>query len=183
MVNGALRLTRVQRTAVDGMLCALGVVGRVALAALPNVQPVTAIIILTAIYIGVWDSVAAAVVIVLVTNLILGFGVWSLYQMAAWALIGILSALLFRRRRHPLAVTGWSAACGFGFGAFVSVFSWNAISTGAASGYLVYWLAGLPTDAYHAVGNAVFTWFLIPLFERVMRRGSSEKDGRPDGGA
>lgn len=176
-----MKLTSVQRVAVDGMLCALGVVGRVALSALPSVQPVTAIIILTALYIGVWDSVAEAVVIVAVTNMILGVGMWSLYQTTAWVLIGILSAVIFARGRHPLAVLAWGVVCAFGYGAFVSIFSWKAINTGANSSYIAYWLAGLPMDGYHAVGNAVFVWFMQPVFERILHSGkgsdSAEKHG------
>ncbi|MBE6764296.1 MAG: ECF transporter S component [Ruminococcaceae bacterium] len=161
---------RIRRIAIDGMLCAVAVVGRIALGALPNIQPVTAIIILMAIYIGIWDSVVSSVVVVIVTNAYLGFGIWTVYQIIAWAAIGVVSGLLFRKHHHPLVMLGWAALCGFLYGAVISIFSWNAISTGAAAGYVAYWLSGLLFDGYHAAGNAVFIWFLQPLFEKLVKK-------------
>jgi len=164
------RQSSARRLAVDGMLCAAAIVGRIALSALPNVQPVTAIIILMAVYIGTWDAAVSAVVIVLITNLILGMGIWSLYQIAAWVLIALLSAALLKKWHPPAALLIWAIVCGFGYGAFVSIFSWRMINTGAAAAsYTAYWLAGLLADAYHAVGNGVFIWFLIPVFEKILK--------------
>lgn len=164
------RLSAVRRIALDGMLCALAIVGRWALGALPNVQPVTVILILMAIYIGLWDSVASAVVVVTVTNMIMGVGIWSLYQMLVWAAIAVVSGLLFRKHHHPLVMLLWSAAMGFVYGFLVSLFSFRSfITNGGTQGFWIYWLSGLGVDALHSLGNAVFVWFLQPVFERLVR--------------
>jgi len=81
----------IRRIAADGMLCAAAIVGRIALTALPNVQPVTVILILIASYIGIWDAIISAVVIVLVTNLYMGMGIWTIYQIITWAAIAVIS--------------------------------------------------------------------------------------------
>lgn len=168
MVKKGTARSNVRRLAVDGMLCAAAIVGRIALGALPNVQPVTAILILMAVYIGIWDSTVSAVVITLVTNAYMGLGAWSLYQMAAWAAIAVISGLLFKKHHHPVVMLIWAVFCGFAYGAAVSVFSWNTLSTGTgAGGYAAYWLSGLLFDGYHALGNAVFIWLLQPLFEKL----------------
>ncbi len=168
MVKDA-QLSPVRRIALDGMLCALAIVGRWALGALPNVQPVTVILILMAIYIGIWDSVASAVVIVTVTNMIMGVGIWSLYQMLVWAVIAAVSGLLFKKKHHPVVMLLWCGAMGFVYGAAVSVFSYRTfVTNGGTAGYLAYWLSGLGVDGLHALGNAVFVWFLQPLFEKLL---------------
>ena len=165
-----LRRNRVRRLAADGMLCAAAIVGRIALNVLPNIQPVTALLILMAAYIGAWDAVLSAAVIVLVTNLYLGMGIWTVYQMIAWGFIALVSALLFRKKHNRFALLGWGILSGFIYGAFISVMSCRTVYSGSSpSTYLAYWLTGLPFDIYHAVGNAVFVWFLQPVFERIIK--------------
>ncbi len=161
---------RVRRLAADGMLCAAGIVGRIALNVLPNIQPVTALLILTAVYIGTWDAVLSAVVIVLVTNMYLGMGIWTLYQILAWVFVALISALLFRRSKNKYLLLLWAILSGFVYGAFISVLSCRTVYSGSApTTYLVYWLSGLPFDTYHAIGNGLIIWFLQPLFERVIK--------------
>lgn len=162
------KLSPVKRIALDGMLCALAIIGRWALGALPNVQPVTVILILMAIYIGLWDSVASAVVVVTVTNMIMGVGIWSLYQMLVWALIAVVSGLLFKKHHHPLVMLVWCALMGYVYGFTVSIFSYRTFATnGGTAGFLAYWISGLGVDSLHALGNAVFVWFLQPLFAKL----------------
>lgn len=153
------------RAAVDGMLCAAAVVGRLALGFVPNVQPVTAILILMGAYIGVCDAAISAVVIVVVTNLLLGTGIWSIWQMIVWAAIGVISGIIFRKGKNPILMLIWAVASGYIYGAVISIWSWNAI-TASSGGYVAYWLAGLPYDTYHALGNGVFIWFLQPIFAK-----------------
>ncbi len=168
MVN-TKKLSPVRRIALDGMLCALAVVGRWALGALPNIQPVTVILILMAIYIGIWDSVASAVVIVTVTNMIMGVGIWSIYQMLVWAVIGAVSGVLFKKHHHPLVMLVWSTAMGFVYGFLVSLFAYRSfVTNGGTGGLIAYWLSGLTFDGFHALGNAVFVWFLQPVFAKLM---------------
>ncbi len=165
------KLSPVRRIALDGMLCALAIVGRWALGALPNIQPVTVILILMAIYIGIWDSAASAVVIVTVTNMIMGIGIWSLYQMFAWALIGVVSGLLFKKYHPPLLILLWSGAMGFVYGFTVSIFAYRSfVTNGGTGGLIAYWLSGLPFDGFHALGNAVFVWFLQPVFAKLTKK-------------
>lgn len=160
----------IRRIAADGMLCAAAIVGRIALTALPNVQPVTVILILMAAYIGTWDAVISAVVIVLVTNLYMGMGIWTLFQVIAWGVVALVSGLLFRRRRNQFVMLGWAILCGFFYGAVISIMSCRTVYAGGGSvPYLTYWLSGLLYDGYHAVGNALFIWFLQPLFERLTK--------------
>ena len=169
--NGrTFRQNRVRRLATDGMLCAAAIVGRIVLNVLPNIQPVTALLILMAAYIGTWDAAVSSIVIVLVTNLYLGMGIWTVYQIITWCFIALVSAFLFRKKHNRFAVLGWSILSGFIYGAFISVMSCRTVYSGPSpSTYLAYWLTGLPFDIYHAVGNALFVWFLQPVFERVIK--------------
>ena len=166
----AKRRNSIRRIAADGMLCAVAIVGRIALTALPNVQPVTVILILMAAYIGTWDAVISSVVIALVTNLYMGMGIWSIYQIIAWGVIALVSGLLFRKNHNQFLMLCWAILCGFFFGAVISIMSCRTVYAGANVGtYLAYWLSGLLFDGYHALGNALFIWFLQPLFDRLLK--------------
>ncbi|MDR1003232.1 MAG: hypothetical protein LBL82_08200 [Oscillospiraceae bacterium] len=163
---------RTQRVALIGMLCAVAVVGRIGMTFLPNVQPVTAILILTAVFVGVLDSLCSAVVIVVATNLYMGMGMWTFTQISAWSVIVLISWLIFRKKHNRYLLLAWSLLCGYLYGAAISTVSYNIMSMGGANqGYVLYWLSGLPLDTYHALGNAVFVWFLYPLFSRFIGRG------------
>jgi len=162
--NKALHLT------VIAMLCALAVAGRLVMSSIPNVQPVTAIIILTAIYLGIFDSILSSFVVVIVTNLVLSHGVWSVYQFFAWAIIGIVAGLLFKKVKNPYIIILFAFAAGYFYGAFVSIFAYKTALSGEGSGYIVYWLSGILYDTYHALGNAVFTWFLYPMFKKLFAK-------------
>lgn len=165
--NKALHIT------VIAMLCALAVAGRIVLSSVPNVQPVTAILILTAIYIGTADAVMSSFVIVITTNLILSHGIWSLYQFFAWAIIGIISGILFKKVKNPYLIIIWAFIAGYFYGAFVSVFSYKTFINYGGGGYVAYWISGLPCDTYHAFGNAVFVWFLYPIFNKLFVKKST----------
>lgn len=159
---------RVHRAALLGMLCALGIVSRIAMSALPNIQPVTAIIILTAAYIGMLDAAMLTAGIVLATNMYLGMGMWTLWQLLAWCVIALVSRLLFARRKNAWGLLVWAIASGYIYSAVISAGTFSmTFAGGQVGGYLTYWLSGLLFDSYHAVGNGVFIWFLLPLFKRI----------------
>jgi len=167
------------RVALLGSLCALAIVGRIAMAPIPNVQPVTVLLMLIGLYFGAgWASVCSLVV-VLVTNLFLGMGLWTFYQIAVWALIAAVTALLFRRRKNILLLTVWAVFTGYAYGFFVSLWSFQSfVSFNGGLGFWAYYLQGLVTvDTYHALGNGVFMWFLFPLFRRLFA--AKQTEGTP----
>ena len=72
----------------------LAVSGRLLLDPIPNVQPVTFLAIMVGIYFGISYSIVFATIVTLSSNVMLEHGIWSNYQIIAWASIGILAALL-----------------------------------------------------------------------------------------
>ena len=85
--------------AILGLLGLLGIVGRILMSPIPNVQPVTVIVLLVGIRMGAKESIFLASIIALSSNLILGNGVWTIYQAAAWSIIGCLGALFSNKSK------------------------------------------------------------------------------------
>ncbi|WP_347862827.1 ECF transporter S component [Salimicrobium sp. PL1-032A] len=149
------------------MLAAVAVVGRIAFAAVPNAQPVTAIIILTGFWMGPLAAVIMAFLTTFLTNMVLGMGIWSLWQIIAWGSIGIgagiLGKLLPKVPVWGLSIYGFMSGLFFGV---VMALTMRAIG----QPFWGYLLASLPFDLMHAVSNFVFILVFYTVFESLFIR-------------
>jgi energy-coupling factor transport system substrate-specific component len=158
------------------MLASIAVAGRMALANIPNVQPVTAIIIIAGFWLGPAAGIMIALLTTIVSNMVLGMGFWTIWQIVAWALIGI-SAGMLGKYWGRLPVWGLSI-----FGFFSGLFYGVVLSlTMRAAGqpFWAYYLSGLPMDINHAISNTAFIFILSPvlgtLFYRYQKRNEISK--------
>ncbi|MFD1065276.1 ECF transporter S component [Oceanobacillus locisalsi] len=149
------------------LLAALAVAGRYAFQFIPNVQPVTAIIILTGIFLGPLSSLLLGILTVFLSNMLLGMGIWTIWQIIAWCLIGLAAgAMGMIWKRVPfLFMVLFSVFSGYLYGFIISLTTYQV--TGH---FWPYYLAGLPFDTAHAIGNAVFTALLYPLLRVLFRK-------------
>ena len=191
-----LSLIRSERSLRDqsqwGMLVLLavfGVSGRILLDPIPNVQPVTVLVLMAGAYFGAPRAIALAATIALASNvLLLGHGPWTLFQAVGWGAIGLVGALMSSRivvdgrvRVGPLAVI--AAASGLAFNWFVSL---SILLEAGPSMLVPYLLNGLVFDLYHVAGNVLFVaWMASPLGEMLSRHRSSPayeavRDGAPN---
>ncbi|MDX8046091.1 ECF transporter S component [Gracilibacillus sp. S3-1-1] len=154
------KLTRI------ALLAAICVVGRLTFQFIPNIQPVTAIIIITASIMGIFPAICLAIITTYITNLFLGMGIWTIWQMIAWSVVGIIAALIGKlAMKHPFS---WLIVF-----AFISAFLYGLIvNIGTftfAGNFLAYYLAGLSFDFAHAVGNVIFMAILYPVLTKVFK--------------
>jgi energy-coupling factor transport system substrate-specific component len=89
------------------VLAALAAAGRIIFAAVPNVQPVTAIVIICGLTFGRKSGFMCGALAALVSNCFLGQGAWTPWQMYAWGLVGYVAGVLFGgdRRASQRAVS------------------------------------------------------------------------------
>ena len=76
------------------VLAALAVLGRVITMPIPNFQPATALIVLAGLFFGKHAGLLCGMLVALVSNMFMGQGPWTLWQMMAWGLVGYGSGLL-----------------------------------------------------------------------------------------
>ena len=159
--------------AMLAILAIFGIGGRVLLEPLPNVQPVTVIVLLAGIYYGAPRALALAGIIALVSNVaVLGHGPWTLFQVAGWGTVGLAGALFADRllkdgelQLHRVAALAMISAISFNWIVSSSILLKTDVSMLAP-----YLLNGLLYDLYHAVGNLVFVaWLAAPLGEIMLR--------------
>ncbi|MGE5542820.1 MAG: prenyltransferase/squalene oxidase repeat-containing protein, partial [Bacillota bacterium] len=159
--------------AVVASLAALASAGRVAFAFIPNVQPTTFIVATTGIVLGPAQGYMVGVLSVLASNVFLGHGPWTAWQMAAWgaagASAGVLGILVrdVNRRRLALFLGVW----GFLFGLIMNVWHWLSFTFPLSLKTLVVVeAAGLWFDAMHAAGNVVFALIFGDHMLKTLRR-------------
>ncbi|WP_188634045.1 ECF transporter S component [Lentibacillus kapialis] len=149
------------------LLASLAVVGRSVFAFLPNIQPVTSLIIICGLLLGPAAAILLALLTTFLSNMVLGMGIWTVWQVVSWALIGIISGCMGRySQRIPVYIIAiFSVFSGFLYGFIISLTTYSI--TGA---FWPYYLAGLPFDMYHAIGNAVFIILLYPIISHLFAK-------------
>ena len=159
------------------LLAVFGVSGRILLDPIPNVQPVTVLVLLAGAYFGAPRAIALAATIALASNaMLLGHGPWTLFQAIGWGGVALVGAILANRivvegnvRIGLLAVI--AAISGLAFNWFVSL---SILLDVAPSMLIPYLLNGLVFDLYHVAGNVLFVaWMASPLGEMMHRHRSS----------
>src|SRR5690625_4090402 len=83
------------------MLAAIAAVSRVPFAGLPSVQPTSFVIIMTGVVFGAESGFIVGAVAAIASNIFLGQGPWTPWQMYAWGMMGLSAGLL----RHTWLLT------------------------------------------------------------------------------
>ena len=145
---------------------ALLVVSKQAMSGLPNIEPVTLLIILFALELP-RETPAAITVFILLQGVLYGFGLWWAMYLYIWYLLALL-AWLFRRMDHALFWAVFSGLYGLCFGGLCAAVYLFAKTPAFA---LSWWLSGLSYDALHGVGNFAIMLVLYRPLRRRQRNG------------
>ena len=89
-----MKSNKVKEISLIGILAAVNIASRIYLQALPNIKPVTSIIIISVMLFGLAFGVKLSVVTTVVSNLFLGMGTWTFFQILAWVVICLITQSL-----------------------------------------------------------------------------------------
>jgi energy-coupling factor transport system substrate-specific component len=153
--------------------------GRVLFAAIPGVQPVTVMVVCAGAALGAREGVAVGGVAALVSNIFLGQGVWTPWQMLAWGACGAAGALAARALRSRIVLAAFCFVLGLAFSSFMDVWNWLTFyDEHTWATFAAVHARGLPFDLAHAIGNLVIALVagpdLLRLLERYGRRLKAE---------
>ncbi|MDD3654515.1 MAG: ECF transporter S component [Desulfotomaculaceae bacterium] len=162
---------------VIAVLGAVAALARVSLAALPNIQPVTFLVIVSGYVFGARTGFMVGSTAALASNFFLGQGPWTPWQMFAWGLAGA-SAAYFRAAvpnagKWVLAL--FQFAWGYLFGCIMNVWTWTAfIYPLSWQSFLATWATSLWFDSLHALSNVffylIFGGGVIKILNRVKKK-------------
>ncbi len=168
--------------AVVATLAAVAALGRDAFVALPEVKPITAIVLVVGYALGPLPGFTVGAIGMLASNVVLGQGPYTPWQMAAWGGVGLAGAVLGRLSGRRLGRVGLALACGVTALAakeVMDVYTWSIGAVHTPAAYLA--IAGgtaLPFDLVDAVASFGFGLAFAPELARVLARMRARMDVR-----
>ncbi|MBE6480665.1 MAG: ECF transporter S component [Olsenella sp.] len=155
------------------VLAAVAAAGRVALAPVPDIKPVSAIAIVAGACLGRRNGFMCGALAALASNMFFGQGPWTPMQMYAWGLIGYLGGVLAEHGafEHRWALLGYGLASGLIYGlvlnswhvvGFVRPITWQTV--------LAAFAAGIHFDVMHGVSTAIFLALIWEPWARRIER-------------
>ena len=143
-----------------GILGALTFGAKVVMAPLPNIEPVSLMVMLFAVVFGL-KGLYPVMIYVLLEILVYGLGTWNIMYLYIWPILAI-AAFLLRKMRQPLAWAMLSGAFGLLFGVLCAPVDLFIGGFGYAA---AKWASGIMFVIFHCAGN-----FVIALLAFVPMR-------------
>jgi energy-coupling factor transport system substrate-specific component len=160
--------------ALVAALAALAVAGRMVLAPIPNVVATTDVALLTGYSLGGAPGFAVGALAAPISNIWLGQGPWTAWQMAGWGLVGVGGALLAVTTARRLGRLGLAVACGLAGLAYGALLDFSVMVTYGGEQSLDRYLAlsgrGIPFNVAHAAGNFAIAFAAGPALVRMISR-------------
>lgn len=154
------------------VMTAISVVGRLLFYVLPGFKPVTAMVIITAMYFGSEAGFMTGALTAVISNFYFGQGPWTPFQMFTWGLIGLLAGLMTERlKKSKITLSIFGAVSGVIFSLLMdiwTVFWWDETFNIARYGAVL--VSSLGYTVLYAVSNVIFLLILAkPIGTKLER--------------
>lgn len=170
--SGKLKTTTLD-IALIGMMVAVIEVCKVALMGVPNIELTTFWVIMFTLFFG-RKIIFVIPVFILIEGCIFGVQIWWVMYLYAWPLLALI-AWLFRKQECVWFWSILSAIFGlfFGFLCAIPYVVIGAVDGGLRNGLyagFTWWIAGIPYDLLHCVGNFVLMLVLYYPIRDAMKK-------------
>jgi len=155
----------VRELALFSVLGALTFAAKYVMAMLPNIEPVSLMVMLFAVVFG-RKCLYPVYLYVTMEILFFGLGLWNVNYLYVWLILAV-AAYLLRGMESPL---GWAMVSGvFGllFGALCGIVD---IFIGGFPYAVAKWISGIPFDIMHCAGNFVIALLLFRPMRQLMEK-------------
>ena len=152
----------VREVVLFGVLGALTFAAKYAMSFLPNIEPVSLMVMLFVVVFGrKW--VYPVYLYVAMEILFYGISLWNINYLYIWAVLA-LAAGCMKKMQHPLGWAILSGAFGLLFGALCGIVD---IFIGGFGYAAAKWVSGIPFDIAHCAGNFVIALLLFVPMRRL----------------
>ncbi len=162
-----------KQIALIATLSAFTAASRIIFAPLPNIQPVTFLTALCGLVLGPFPGFLVGCTSAFVSNIFLGQGPWTPWQMFGWGIVGLICGLWGKRGKKPSPISFAIACVGlsFLFGWIMNL--WQAVTylrpfTWGA--FLLTYITSLFFDLLHAAGSFLLTIIFYEKFYKILYR-------------
>jgi energy-coupling factor transport system substrate-specific component len=159
--------------AVVGTLAAVAALGRDAFVALPDVKPITAMTLVVGYALGPLPGFTVGALGMLASNVLLGQGPYTPWQMAAWGMVGLAGAALGRLSGRRLGRVQLALACcaaAFAAKEVMNLYTWTIGASHTPAALLAVAGAALPFDLTDTVASLLFGFAFGPELARLLAR-------------
>jgi Prenyltransferase and squalene oxidase repeat/ECF-type riboflavin transporter, S component len=159
--------------AVVATLAAVAALGRDAFVALPDVKPITAIAFVVGYALGPLPGFTVGAIGMLASNMMLGQGPYTPWQMAAWGLVGLAGALLGRVSGRRMGRVGLALSCAvmaLVAKEIMNVYTWTLGAAHTPAAFLLVAGQGLPFDITDTIASFAFGFAFGPELARLLGR-------------
>lgn len=162
-----------KEVALIAVMSAVAAMGRVAFAALPNVQATTFIVMVSGFIMGSRAGFMVGAAAALVSNFFMGQGPWTPWQMMAWGLAGA-SAGVLKKVFPNIGKAGMTVFCllwGYFFGWIMNFWYWSTfIRPHNINTFIATCISSIWFDSFHAAGNAILYFCFGQGFIKILGR-------------
>lgn len=162
-----------REVALIATMSTLAAVARVPFAVIAGVQPTTFIVMITGYVFGAQAGFIVGAIAALVSNIFLGQGPWTPWQMFSWGLAGVLGSFVAgKTREYRQGAFAIAALCyGYVFGWIINLWHWlGFVYPLNLQTFLAAYAVSFPFDTMHAVGNLIFALVFGRTFYTVLCR-------------
>ena len=154
-------------------LSAFSAVSRVIFALIPNVQPVTFLVALSGYVFGPYQGFLIGSSAGFLSNIFLGQGPWTPWQMFSWGLIGTICGIWGKKNQNVSPLKFAIACFAFGFMFDWIMNFWNLITFVkpiTMESVIATYLTSLTFDILHGLGNFTFSIIFYDILKKVLFR-------------
>ena len=162
------KVTGTRRMVLVAVMTAISVLGRF----IPFFKPITALTVITAMYLGGEAGFLVGSLSALLSNFYFGQGPWTAFQMLAWGLIGYVAGLIAESlKRNRVLLLTYGVLSGIAFSLIMDVWTVLWYSAGFDMElYIASITAAIPHTILYAVSNFIFLFFLANPFGDKLER-------------
>ena len=152
---------QIRQIALMAMLTAMCVVLRIfKVIPIPNVQPVTDILMIVTLTLGIGSGILLSALTMFISNIYLGFGIWTIPQILAY--VGCVLTIALLAKVLPIQNHFWmqlalATFLGWEYGFLVDL---GMTIFGGFPAFIAYLVSSFAFDTYHAIGNFAFYFVL-----------------------
>ncbi|CEE03231.1 MULTISPECIES: ECF transporter S component [Bacillaceae] len=155
------------------ILGAIAAVSRVPFASIPSVQPTTFVIIMAGAVFGAESGFVVGALAAIVSNIFLGQGPWTPWQMYAWGMVGFAAGLLKNTwvMKSSVGRSIFGFITGFLFGWFMNL--WVVLTLMNSfnwAQFIGFYTASFYFDLAHALSNVFFLLVFSQSWLKILKR-------------
>ena len=157
-----------RRMVIASVMTALCVFGRF----IPVFKPITALTIITGMYLGSETGFLVGAMSAVVSNIFMGQGPWTAFQMLAWGLIGLIAGIASDPlRKHRALLLAYGAVSGIAYSFIMDIWTtlWYSGEFDAAV-YMSALVTAIPYTVSYAASNFLFLLILAKPFGEKLER-------------